>query len=175
MNKIKKRDSSWLSDKVYLKTSGIEGTGIFTAHTINEGEIVSAFGGKIYTFSEIYSMPEDSFIAETATQISNEFFLGPLCEDCKEAGFFINHSCEPNCYVFESVLLISLRKISPDEEITFDYATCHNKTLDFECKCESTNCRKFISNNDYLDPEFQNKNIRYMPKWLQQEIERRLN
>lgn len=57
-------------------------------------------------------------------------------------GMFTNHSCDPSCFVLKSVgLLLTLRELKPDEEITFDYlASEKNLKANFTCHCGSYNC-----------------------------------
>jgi hypothetical protein len=72
---------------------------------------------------------------------------------------YINHSCNPNCLVHVAgnrAILYSMYLISKGSELTFDYSTTSNETLDtwkMECKCDSFFCRKIISGYQYLNEE----------------------
>jgi uncharacterized protein len=49
---------------------------------------------------------------------------------------FINHSCEPNCYtqiVGDTIWIRAARNIRRGEELTYDYATDGEGTI--QCKC----------------------------------------
>ena len=65
-----------------------------------------------------------------------------------DAAKYVNHSCSRNTistgYGFE----IALRDIQVDEEITDEYAI-FNLEKQFECGCDSKNCRKYISPSDF--------------------------
>jgi SET domain-containing protein len=50
---------------------------------------------------------------------------------------FINHSCTPNCYaqIVDGIIWIRASKtIEPDTELTFDYATDGEKSIDCRCR-----------------------------------------
>ncbi len=54
---------------------------------------------------------------------------------------YLNHSCNPNCYFRERVLVTKQRTYS-GQELTIDYsATEENISYCFECNCKSSNCR----------------------------------
>ena len=166
IEEIPRRVTSWLHPKVELRKSPIEGYGLFATGDIRKGRYVSVFGGKVYTSKEIAKLPEDSYIANGATQLDNDFWLGPVSENAYEWGFHINHSCSPNTKIWRSVFLVAIKTIKKDEEVTFDYAHSHNKCLNFKCRCGSKDCRKFISNKDYLDNTFYTKNKIHIVRWM---------
>jgi SET domain-containing protein len=60
---------------------------------------------------------------------------------------YINHSCEPNCYMRITrghILFMALRDIHPGEEITLDYeSTLHSD--DKKCLCKAATCRGTIN------------------------------
>ncbi|KAL3309259.1 hypothetical protein Ciccas_012193 [Cichlidogyrus casuarinus] len=63
------------------------------------------------------------------------------------AARFINHSCDPNCYskvVEKKIIICALRKISPGEELTYDYRFPreNDKLL---CNCGADNCRRYLN------------------------------
>merc|ERR1712080_339624 len=64
---------------------------------------------------------------------------------------YINHSCEPNCYVVKTtigswygLLVKALRPIAKGEELSYDYELKEigNK---LECYCRSKNCKKYMN------------------------------
>ncbi len=60
---------------------------------------------------------------------------------------YINHSCEPNCYMritHGHILFIALRDIHPGEEITLDYVTTHHSDKK-RCRCKAPSCRGTIN------------------------------
>lgn len=59
--------------------------------------------------------------------------------------FFPNHSCEPNCYISREggrAYIVSLRKIDPSEELTYDYD--YDTGFRVPCLCGSDSCRGYI-------------------------------
>ncbi|MDJ0732984.1 MAG: SET domain-containing protein-lysine N-methyltransferase [Nostocaceae cyanobacterium] len=63
----------------------------------------------------------------------------------------VNHSCEPNCGIKVNETgghdFVAIKDISPQEEITFDYAM-RNYTVNYfppECMCGSPKCRGRIT------------------------------
>ena len=68
----------------------------------------------------------------------------------------INHSCNPNAWL-DGMDLVARREINPFEEITIDYATFMNEQMpEFQCNCNSDNCRSIIRGTDYLETFVEN-------------------
>lgn len=60
---------------------------------------------------------------------------------------FINHSCEPNCYVDvikKRIWIIALRDIAEDEELTYDYGFEVEHWKEHACRCGSDSCVGYI-------------------------------
>ncbi len=60
---------------------------------------------------------------------------------------FINHSCQPNCFVkitYGHILFFALRDITPGEEITMDYENSYHPD-DYPCRCGVPGCRGTIN------------------------------
>lgn len=54
---------------------------------------------------------------------------------------YMNHSCEPNCYIKDRVVYAK-RNIDAYEHLTFDYLTTESQISNpFDCLCGSANCR----------------------------------
>jgi D-alanine-D-alanine ligase len=61
----------------------------------------------------------------------------------------INHSCDPNAWL-DGLNLTARHKIAAGEQITIDYATFCNESLEeFTCSCGSPDCRGIIRGTDY--------------------------
>lgn len=87
---------------------------------------------------------------------------------------YMNHSCDPNCYVKMKTIAIkdvyALRDISKGEELTHDYtATSVDQFAgkgfwEEECKCSSKNCRKILHGDLFKLPmELQQKYYPNLP------------
>ncbi|MBL8189061.1 MAG: SET domain-containing protein-lysine N-methyltransferase [Acidobacteria bacterium] len=61
-----------------------------------------------------------------------------------------NHSCDPNGRFDESGMLVAVRAIAAEEEITFDYLAhpLPASPWNFECLCGASNCRGWIKAAD---------------------------
>ena len=60
---------------------------------------------------------------------------------------YINHSCQPNCYIkilYGHILFIALRDIRPGEELTCDYVESYHPD-DYVCRCGAAQCRGTIN------------------------------
>ena len=78
---------------------------------------------------------------------------------------FINHSCDPSGYWSDYGVLTARRDIQPGEEITYDYSTADIKlAYRMECLCGADDCRGIVTNNDYLDPDFQKRYAGQLPE-----------
>lgn len=129
------------------------GKGIFTRVTIPADSPIIEFRGTIVNSKDL---PQDSSIY---LQIGPESYLGPV--GTVNGVDYINHSCDPNCYIHvvgNRVILYSLYVISENMELTFDYSTTSTDTHDswkMNCLCESFKCRRVISGFQYLDASLQ--------------------
>ncbi|MFN0111514.1 MAG: SET domain-containing protein-lysine N-methyltransferase [Blastocatellia bacterium] len=58
-----------------------------------------------------------------------------------------NHSCDPNAGFGELGMLVALRDIAVDEELTFDYLAhpLPASPWNFECLCAANNCSGWVS------------------------------
>jgi SET domain-containing protein len=70
---------------------------------------------------------------------------------------FLNHSCDPNCYIdFSDISLRALRRIPAGDELTFNYNTTEWDLINsrtpssFVCDCNSDNCFGIIRGFKYL-------------------------
>ena len=57
-----------------------------------------------------------------------------------------NHSCDPNATFNEQRMLVALREIQENEEITYDYLLhpIPASPWDFKCECKSDGCVKWV-------------------------------
>jgi len=70
----------------------------------------------------------------------------------------INHSCDPNAWL-DGLNLTARRRIAVGEQITMDYGTFCNESLEsFACTCGAAECRGVIRGTDYLSPHMERYN-----------------
>ncbi len=118
--------------KFEIKSSGIQGKGLFAIKHIKKGEVVVEWHPKVISKSA----------AAKLSIVDQEHYLYPdgdylLWMQPPER--YMNHSCSANTRVVGKSDVAS-RNIKPGEEITSDYLDL--ETENFECNCGSLNCRK---------------------------------
>jgi hypothetical protein len=145
---------SWLSPLAVTRTAGAKGTGIFAIAPVPAGTTVAGFGGAVVDGTELAALPEE--IRVHSLQIDDDLFIVsfPPFDDAD----YVNHSCEPNCGIVGSVLLVSMRDVEVGEELCFDYAMTDTDDYDeFTCSCGTASCRGTISGADWKDPELRER------------------
>ena len=159
---------SWLTPLAVTGAAGSKGVGIFAVEPIPAGTTVAGFGGHVVDRTELHGLDEDVRIH--ALQIDDDLFLAslPPFDDAD----YVNHSCEPNCGIVGSVLLVTMRDVVAGEELCFDYAMTDIDDYDeFACACGTASCRWIVSGADWKDPELRD---RYRG-WFSTYIERRIS
>ncbi len=77
-----------------------------------------------------------------------------------------NHSCDPNAGIRKEALLVAIRNIDKDEEITFDYSMIMDDDWEMDCMCGSPLCRHRIGKFRNLPDELKEKYRDYTPDWI---------
>jgi SET domain-containing protein len=153
------RQHEWIDQRVEIRPSSIGGRGMIARSLIKEGEVVVIWAGIVFTRAEV----DAGRAAERSTvAIGEDRYLGsPVGQYDRERddlGDFMNHSCDPTCWMQDEVTLVARRDIRPGEELTADYAMWENDETDvrpWECACASPLCRKTITGRDWRLPELQ--------------------
>ncbi|TSC98433.1 MAG: hypothetical protein Greene101449_933 [Candidatus Peregrinibacteria bacterium Greene1014_49] len=165
---------SYLSQKCKAKKSAINGWGVFARDTINKGELVAAWGGKICHKKEMKRLcKKRPAYASHPISVFDDLFLVPLDVNLIEDSDKFNHSCNPNTGVRGQILLIARKQIPVGEEICFDYETTQMGNFDglpFLCKCNSKNCRKRITGKAWKNKEFRKKNHGFFSWYIEKKL-----
>jgi uncharacterized protein len=159
---------SWLSPLAFRQGAGAKGMGIFARQPIPAGTTVVGFGGHVVDRAELDDLDHETRVH--ALQIDDDLFIAsaPPFDDAD----YVNHSCEPNCGIVGSVLLVTMRDVAAGEELCFDYAMTDTDDYDeFECWCGMPRCRRVVSGADWKDPELRD---RYRG-WYSTYVERRIS
>lgn len=158
---------SYLNSKCEARELKEGGCGVFALQKINQGELVSLWGGKIIRKDELApSMPR---FTQRVIQIDEGLYL--LTVGPKEPNDCFNHSCEPNLGFLGQIGLVAMRDIDTGEELTFDYAMSDGGPYDeFECECASPNCRGAVTGNDWKLPRLWKKYDGYFSPYLARRI-----
>lgn len=148
-----------MKESVYLKESPDKGWGVYAARDIPKDEIILEFNGPYVKIESLEGIPRE---------VQDHLFNIGLGEYLivRKPGVYTNHSCEPNAGIVRDVLLVAMRDIEKDEEITFDYSTITADGWTLECLCGSSSCRKIIGNYADLPDELKRKYDPYTPDWI---------
>lgn len=161
---------SYLSPKLEVRPLPQKGSyGVFAKEHVSAGELISVWSGEIVTYEQWLELPPE--IQPHTVQVEENLYLASLAPD--EPPDFINHSCDPNAGVVGQLVLEAMRDIEPGEEVCFDYAMTDGTPYDeFECRCESSICRKWVTGNDWRRPELWERYAGHFMPYLQRRIER---
>jgi SET domain-containing protein len=126
-----------------IRRSGIHGWGVYSAASIPPRRKIIEYTGERIT-------PHQALARHLRMLRSRRISMFRLNRywriDAAVGGSgaeYINHSCNPNLTVRRlrgHILLVSLRHIRRNEELTFDYGL-HPKTTRMCCHCGAANCR----------------------------------
>jgi SET domain-containing protein len=145
----------FLTTSATARSTPEKGRGVFARAPIARGEVVAAFGGTCVTTDEFVRLPTDR--QRHSVQIEDDVFMVGAADT--EPADYINHSCEPNCGMSGNVVLIALRDIEVDEELTYDYAMSDGSAYDeFDCRCGAPTCRGRVTGDDWTIEQLQ---VRY--------------
>ncbi len=144
------------------------GCGVIARQPVKKGELLVLWGGRIISEAEID--PTIPQFTQRVLQIEEGLYLyDPLLNDPCDC---FNHSCDPNAGLIGQVGLVAMRDIEAGEEITFDYAMTDGSPYDeFDCACDSPNCRGRVTGQDWMRPELQKKYAGYFSPYLQRRID----
>ncbi|MGB8222441.1 MAG: SET domain-containing protein-lysine N-methyltransferase [Polyangiales bacterium] len=159
--------SGYVASSVEPRESGVRGMGLFARRLIREGETIAAFGGTVIDRAGMLGLPPATI--RYTLQIEEELFL---VSDRPGPADFVNHSCQPNAGLKGQVVLVAMRSVSRDEEITYDYAMSDASAYDeFPCSCGSIRCRGLVSGSDWTRPELWKRYPGYFSPYVQERID----
>jgi hypothetical protein len=167
--------SSYLTPKARKgAVSEIQGRGLIAVAPISAGELVAIKGGHIVSTATLASLPER--LRNSEIQIADGFHLAAL-EDAEyePVMLFLNHCCEPNVGFAGNTVLVAMRDIAPDGELTTDYALFDDNDETMHCQCGTPSCRGVISGRDWQRPDLQRKYGNYFSTYLQRRFARQLH
>lgn len=116
------------------------GKGVRTLSKIEKNTKILTFGGVIESVPSKYSLQ----VSETTH----------ICSYGNDISDFVNHSCNPNCYIqfLDLLTITAIRDIEPNEELSFNYLTTELEMSNpFICSCGNDNCYKTIKGFKFLD------------------------
>lgn len=158
---------NWLTPKAQARPAGDKGWGSFAVERISAGETVAGFGGWCVTREMLDQLSEDR--QHRSIQVDENLYL--VSREEREPGDCLNHSCDPNCGLMGSTILVAMRDIEIGDELAFDYAMCDDTDYDeFQCECGSALCRGTVTGLDWKLPELQAKYDGWFSAYLAKKI-----
>lgn len=87
----------------------------------------------------------------------------------------IQHSCNPNVGVVKKNVVVAMRNIHQDEELTVDDSTIEvDPRWKWQCHCGTRNCRGVVRSVQYLPPALLKKYKPYLSSFIQHAAQRSL-
>ena len=135
--------------KYTMKGNSIDGYGIYATQNIGKKEIIFKLEGaaqRIVTRKHVertWDEKEKLAFRRYAYPLSKEVYF--IWDENPSNWAPQNHSCDPNCE-YKGLNVIALRPIKKGEELTLNYATFLDETMEpFSCRCGAYNCSKWIT------------------------------
>jgi SET domain-containing protein len=133
---------------IEVRQSSIHGSGAFAVRTINAGQRVGRYTGKVYSPSEAGERDWDHALTFVFALSDGSVIDGA---EGGNATRHINHSCAPNCVAYEIesetgepwIVIEGLRRIRSGEELFLDYSldAGSDTTEAYTCHCGTKACR----------------------------------
>jgi SET domain-containing protein len=157
----------WLNPKCEVRPSPICAKGVFAKDYISKGETIRITGGVVIPKSDAdnYNKLIVYDVENIYLDINDDFLMAPTQQDL-DITATINHSCSPNIGFLDTITLIAIRDIQPDEEVGWDYAFSQTTFESFDCRCRTDSCRKNISPKDWEIEAIQKKYGQYFSPYL---------
>lgn len=163
---------SWVLEGLCVGPSPIDGHGVFAANCIASGTIVIIWGGTVFSEEEVQS---GSARVHTNVGISESRYLANSGDEALSVDDYMNHSCEPNVWMNDEIILVTSRDVEAGEELTADYSFWlpnGSYVMRKRCNCGSVNCRDRITGEDWKLPELQSRYQDHFSPFINERIRR---
>ena len=160
----------WFASGLEVRRSSIHGFGLFTVKPFSSGCIIIRLGGRLFHVSKRRS---SHVMPSTTTLLSEEIFLAESSGGNKDLSDYLNHSCDPNIGFSDAITIVTIKNVNADEELLIDYAFCEcdpEWKLKSNCSCNSRNCRKAVSGEDWRRFSQRDINFQYFSPFLKRRI-----
>lgn len=174
----KKKFKDFHKALIRIKPSTVQGggVGVFAVRDLKPNTIV----GDVKYMSDDLFLPWDEFkkIDKESQEVilthcigTVDGFFAPADINHIPLSWHINHKCDNNIGFDSKGNFITIKKIRKGEELFYDYGlSISDPKYKMKCNCGSKNCRKFVTGNDWKDPEFRKKKYKYMLSELKEYI-----
>jgi uncharacterized protein len=150
----------WVSDKVAVAPSAIDGQGLYATADLDAGTVVIRLAGRLVSSAELAEIlgsaqaDGGSAYVDTITVFEDRHLVLPS----GSVVHFSNHSCDPNLWHVGPFAIAARRNVGSGEELTVDYATSSGAPgFSMGCRCRSPLCRGEVSSEDWRRPELQER------------------
>jgi uncharacterized protein len=143
---------------LYLCRTNDTGQGLFTKVNFKKGDLIFTWEGVLKKGRYPY------YVGDRWLQIEKYQWIAPHINN---PGWYINHSCNPNSGIKNSVEIVAMKNISKNEEVTFDYSTSESENGWYLiCGCANKNCRRIIRSYRFLSTELKLKYRDFISEYL---------
>lgn len=150
------RFENWADPRLSPMPSRIQGMGLVAKKKIAQGEVVVRWGGEL--------MPQEDYDPSRyrpkswARYDATRVFATRISEPVTIIEY-INHSCDPNTWMADSVTKIARRDIAAGEEITTDFALWSDDDYAYTstCLCGTSLCRSLVTGKDWQRVDLQER------------------
>ena len=153
MRNINKK--TWISSKIVILGSSIDGRGIFAKSDIRKGEKLIVWG---CNYTDKAGAEEAIKRGWPVMQWDDDLFSYDNGENHDE--YSINHSCDSNMWMSDAFTLSARKDIYKGDELTVDYALLvsdENYISPWDCNCKSSLCRGRATGKDWQNPQLQER------------------
>jgi SET domain-containing protein len=122
--------------RVRRKRSKLHGFGVFAVEAINKNKRIIDYAGELI-LNKNSTPREVRYLKDGCIWVFR--VNRKWSRDAAVSGNvarFVNHSCTPNCWIEiagQTIWIRASRSIEPGEELTYDYSTVGDKTI--QCRC----------------------------------------
>jgi hypothetical protein len=155
--------SKYNNDKVEIRDTDKK-KGIFAKELIKAGELIGVFDGEVYCAESESRLPNN--VRDQAIPFGNNYYRDGMLSSF---GRFINHSCNPNCYIKNYFEIYSIKDIAQGEELTIMYSLVMDsdwQNPEGVCLCGSDNCKGKIVPYRDLSTEEKVRWLPYTAEWI---------
>ena len=153
---------------------GMPGKGVFALKRIHKDEMLFVMGGYILTIDDENALR--GIVADKPIELSADFSVGPRRPS--DLARMPQHWVDPKAGFDGQVFMVAMRGIKADEEVLYDYGMvmhsneASSSCFSIKCLCETRECRKTITEDDWKLPELQKRYDGYFQHFLQKKIDR---
>ncbi len=161
----------WTHPAIEVRSSRVDGLGLFASAAIDADVIVIRLGGRLVTTSELHQLfadtPPEHYVDTFAVDDDLHIVL--------PAGTVVhygNHHCDPTIWPTGAFDLVTRRAVGAGEELTIDYGLISDDpTFRMECSCGAATCRGVITGEDWRIPELRDRYAGHWAPGLQHRVD----